>query len=124
MLETISNILQIVIALGLLNVWILRFNKETSYRGGVAKTLKEEFVVYDLPVWSCYVVGFLKVTSALFLIAGVWFPQVVLPFSILILFLMLSAVTMHVMIRDPIKKALPAVTLLLMSAGIVAIRMI
>ncbi len=123
MLETVSNILQIVIALGLLNVWILRFNKATSYRGGVAKTLKEEFLVYDLPGWSCYVIGFLKVTSALFLIAGVWIPQVVLPFSILILFLMLSAVTMHVMIRDPILKSMPALTLLLMSGAIVVIQM-
>jgi hypothetical protein len=123
MLETISNILQIVIALGLLNVWILRFNKQTSYRGGVAKTLKEEFLVYDLPVWSCYVVGFLKVTSALFLIAGLWIPQLVLPFSVLILFLMLSAVTMHVMIRDPIFKALPALSLLVMSGSILFLRM-
>lgn len=123
MLVTTSNILQIVIALGLLNVWILRFNKETAYRGGVAKTLKEEFAQYHLPVWSCYVVGFLKVTSALFLIAGVWIPELVIPFSILILFLMLSAVTMHIMIRDPILKIMPALTLLLMSGATVYIRM-
>jgi hypothetical protein len=123
MLETTSNILQIVIGLGLLNVWIIRFNKETAYRGGIAKTLKEEFVEYDLPAWSCYVVGFLKIIAALFLIAGVWIPQVVLPFGILVLFLMFSAVTMHVIIRDPIFKAMPALALLVMSGAVVFIRM-
>ena len=92
MLITTSNIFQIVIALGLLNVWILRFNKETAYRGGIAKTLKEEFVAYDLPVWSCYAVGFLKILSAILLIVGVWIPQIVLPSSILVLFLMFAAV--------------------------------
>lgn len=123
MLITASNILQIVIALGLLNVWIVRFNKETSYRGGIAKTLKEEFVEYDLPIWSCYVVGFLKIVSAILLIVGVWIPQVVLPSSILILFLMLSAFTMHLMIRDPLLKAMPALTMLIMSGAVVLIRM-
>ena len=123
MLITTSNIFQIVIALGLLNVWILRFNKETAYRGGIAKTLKEEFVAYDLPVWSCYAVGFLKILSAILLIVGVWIPQIVLPSGILVLFLMFAAVTMHLMIRDPLLKAMPALTLLLMSGAIVLIRM-
>ena len=123
MFEIFSNILQVAIALGLLNVWIVRFNKETSYRGGVAKTLKEEFAQYNLPAWSCYVVGFLKVTSALFLIAGIWIPQIVLPFAILITFLMLSAVTVHVMIHDSFFKTMPAIAMLVMSGILVSIRM-
>lgn len=123
MFETISNVLQVAIALGLLNVWIIRFNKETSFRGGVAKTLKEEFAQYNLPGWSCYVVGFLKVTSALFLIAGIWIPQIVLPFAVLISFLMLSAVTLHIMIHDSYYKAMPALGVLVMSGSVVSIRM-
>jgi uncharacterized membrane protein YphA (DoxX/SURF4 family) len=114
---------QIIIALGLLNVWIVRFNKPTPYRGGIAKTLKEEFAEYDLPAWSCYVVGFLKITSALFLIAGVKFPQLILPTAVLVLFLMLAAFTMHVIIRDPIIKAMPAFSLLVLSTIIVIIQM-
>ena len=123
MIDTLSKILQLVIGLGLLNVWILRFNKETSFRGGIAKTLKEEFMEYNLPAWSCYVIGFLKVTSALFLIAGVWIPQIVLPFAILITFLMLAAVTAHVMIHDSFFKAIPAIVLLVMSGVVVTIHM-
>ena len=40
---TIINILKIIIGLGLLNVWIIRFNKTSSYRGGDAKNMIEEF---------------------------------------------------------------------------------
>jgi hypothetical protein len=124
MLENLSIILQVIIALGLLNVWILRFNKETAYRGGVAKTLKEEFAEYDLPAWSCYFVGFLKITSALLLIAGIWIPQLVLPCAILITFLMLSAVTAHIMIRDSLFKAMPALLLLAISGAVVSLQMV
>jgi hypothetical protein len=123
MLQTVSIIFQVIIALGLLNVWILRFNKETPYRGGVAKTLKEEFAEYDLPAWSCYVVGFLKITSALLLLAGIGFPPLVLPCAILVTFLMLSAVTAHIVIRDSLFKAMPALALLVMSGGVVFIQM-
>ena len=124
MLENLSIILQVIIALGLLNVWILRFNKETAYRGGVAKTLKEEFAEYDLPAWSGYFVGFLKITSALLLIAGIWIPQLVLPCAILITFLMLSAVTAHIMIRDSLFKAMPALLLLAISGAVVSLQMV
>jgi len=123
MLQTVSIIFQVIIALGLLNVWILRFNKETPYRGGVAKTLKEEFAEYDLPAWSCYVVGFLKITSALVLLAGIGIPELILPSAIMITFLMLSAVTAHIVIRDSLFKAIPALTLLAMSGGVVFIQM-
>ena len=123
MLHTISTISQVIIALGLLNVWILRFNKETPYRGGIAKTMREEFTEYDLPAWSCYFIGFLKITASLFLLAGVQFPQLILPSAILILFLMLAAFTMHIIVRDPIKKALPAFSLLVLSTVVVIIQM-
>lgn len=32
--STVNTFLQVVIALGLLNVWILRSKKKTNYRGG------------------------------------------------------------------------------------------
>ena len=35
-------ILQVICALGLINVWILRNQKSTKYRGGDSKNLKEE----------------------------------------------------------------------------------
>lgn len=37
-----------VIATTVLNVWLLRFNKPTIYRGGQAKSMLEEFAAYGL----------------------------------------------------------------------------
>jgi uncharacterized membrane protein YphA (DoxX/SURF4 family) len=108
--------IQVIVALGLLNVWLIRSNWSTAYRGGDAKTLKEEFAVYGLPGWFCTLVGFLKVTSALALLLGIWFPQLVLPAAAMITALMIGAVSMHAKVKDPIGKTLPAAAMLLMSA--------
>lgn len=124
MMTVSSNVLQIIAAIGLLNVWIFRFNKPTSYRGGSAKNLKEEFAQYGLPVWCCYMVGAIKISSALLFIVGIWFNPVVLPASIIVTFLMGVAVIMHLIIRDPFIKALPALTLLVIVSSIVTIQMI
>lgn len=82
----ITGILQIVVALGLLNVWLLRYSKQTVYRGQGAKNLKEEFAVYGLPEWFHYLIGFLKVGSALALIVGLWNQSVALASAILVSF--------------------------------------
>lgn len=53
----ITQIAQLIVGLGLLNVWLIRFNKATAYRGGAAQSMKQEFAAYGLPEWFCYVVG-------------------------------------------------------------------
>lgn len=111
-------ILQLIVAIGLLNVWLLRSKKSTEYRGKAASNLKEEFLAYGLPVWFFYLIGALKIGAALALIAGVWMPEL-LPFaSGLVIVLMLGALSMHIKVKDPIKKSLPAALMLIMSAGI------
>ena len=118
---TISNILQVIMACGLLNVWLLRFNKNTPFRGGSSKSLKEEFASYGLPSWFSYFIGALKISSALLLIAGIWVPQLVLPVSILVSLLMIGAILMHLKIRDPLIKSLPALLMLTLGVGIILI---
>jgi hypothetical protein len=113
-MNTVGTVLQVVVALGLLNVWILRFNKTTQYRGGNAKNLKEEFAAYGLPSWFVYVVGALKIGSALALLAGVWFPALVFPAAALVVLLMLGALAMHLKVGDPVVKSLPAGLMFLM----------
>ena len=56
----IASILSIAIAVTLLNVWLLRINQATPYRGGQAQNMKEEFEVYGLPHWLLPIVGVLK----------------------------------------------------------------
>jgi uncharacterized membrane protein YphA (DoxX/SURF4 family) len=106
------KIIQIVIALSILNVWLLRYGKQTNWRGGNARTMKEEFEVYNLPMWFMGVVAFFKILLAALLILGVWLPSVTRPAAIGMAALMLGAVSMHVKVKDPLMKALPALSLL------------
>ena len=115
---SISAVLQVIISLGLLNVWLLRAGSETAYRGGDAKTLKSEFSAYGLPAWSFYVVGMLKVSAAVALALGVWLSFLTPPASALIAALMLGAAAMHVRVGDAFSKAVPAVLMFCMSATV------
>lgn len=117
-MHTIIAIFQVAAALGLLNVWLLRFNSSTAYRGGDARTMQEEFAAYGLPAGSVYVVGGLKVGVALTMVAGLWFPVVVVPAAWLLAALMLGAIVMHVKIRDPLQKSLPALLMLVLAVTI------
>jgi hypothetical protein len=119
---SLSNLLQIIVGLGLLNVWLVRRRAATAFRGGTAQTLQEEFATYGLPGFVFYLVGALKVGAALVLIAGVWMALPVRAAAGVVAVLMLGAVAMHLKVGDPLKKALPAALVLAMSAAIVALR--
>lgn len=120
-METVALVSQIVIALGLLNVWLLRAGKPTAYRGGDARNMKEEFEAYGLPAWFMSVVGFLKISLAALLLVGIWFPSVTKPAAIGIAILMLGAVSMHLKVKDPLKKALPALSLFVLSLIVILV---
>ncbi len=111
---------QLVIALSLLSVWLLRTGKATPWRGGDAKNMREEFAVYGLSPGFMKVIGVLKVTLAVCLIIGFWVPAVTRPAAIGIAALMLGAVAMHVKVKDPLQRSLPAFTLLVLSLLIAA----
>lgn len=115
---SISTILQLVVGLGLLNVWLLRAGSASSYRGGNARSLKEEFSEYGLPDVTFYLVGILKIGSGILLIAGIWFPGLVLPAAAIVVLLMLGALAMHIKVKDPAMKSLPAFLMLVMSASL------
>lgn len=119
---SLSSLLQIVVGLGLLNVWLVRRRSATSYRGGAAETLQGEFAAYGLPGFSFYLVGALKIGAAVVLIAGVWFALPVREAAGLVAVLMIGAIAMHVKVGDPLLKSLPAALMLAMSAAIVALR--
>lgn len=117
-MNIVIALLQIAAAFGLLNVWLLRFQHSTAYRGGNARSMREEFAVYGLPGWFTYVIGTLKIGSALCLIAGLWLHVLVFPAALLIAVLMLGALAMHLKIRDPLKKSVPALVMLALSIAI------
>lgn len=102
------NVIKIVIALSIINVWLFRFKKPTVWRGNNAANMKEEFNNYGLPEWSMYLVGTLKVLFSLGLLISIFYNQLESLSAFGIAFLMFGAIVMHLKIGDPIKKSLPA----------------
>tara|TARA_B100000767_G_scaffold237676_1_gene232012 strand:- start:8 stop:382 length:375 start_codon:yes stop_codon:yes gene_type:complete len=117
----ITSIVKLVIALGLINVWAFRYNKSTSYRGGDAGNMKEEFTHYGLPDWFMYVIGAFKVGLACLLLLTVFVfeNQQIEDIGLSLLSLvMLGAILMHIKVKDPLLKSLPAFLMLIMSGSI------
>lgn len=114
-MDILHIICQLVIGLGILNVWFLRSGRQTSYRGAGAGNLKEEFAAYGLPGWMFFVVGTLKIGAALALLVGIFLPELVKPAAVLMAALMAGAVVMHLKVKDPPAKSLPAGIVLALS---------
>ena len=117
-LHLLAMVLQVVVSLGLLNVWLVRSGLKTPYRGSNAASLKDEFKAYGLPFWFFCFIGILKVGAALILLLGLWLPSLVLPAALTVVFLMLGALAMHIKIGDPWLKSMPAVIMLLLSLSL------
>ncbi|MEQ8717906.1 MAG: DoxX family protein [Acidimicrobiales bacterium] len=109
-MKVIGKLAQTAAALWILNVWFNRFDKDTGYRGGDAKNMKEEFEEYGLSENTMYAVGAAKVTLAGLLLAGHAAPRLVRPASIGLAMFMAGAVGMHIKVGDPLKRYLPALS--------------
>ena len=93
-MEILRQAMQVIVALGLLNVWLARSGKSTRYRGGDAQSMREEFAAYGLPVAMMYVVGGLKLIIAVALLAGIWLHVLVVPAAAVLILLMIGAFMM------------------------------
>ena len=111
---------KVIIFVAIINVWFFRFNKKTKYRGGDASSMKAEFENYGLSESMVYIIGGLKVLSALSLVLSIWIPQLALPAALLMAVLMLGAIIMHLKIKDSFLKSLPAIIFLLLSLFIIS----
>lgn len=120
-MEYVQYALQIVAGVGILNVWLLRFRRSTPYRGGNADNMTQEFTHYGLPDGSVYLIGFLKIVSALGLLGGLIIHSLILPSALLLSALMLGALAMHLKVKDPTKKFVPAGIMLVISLLIAAL---
>ncbi|MEM8620066.1 MAG: DoxX family protein [Actinomycetota bacterium] len=110
--KVIGKVAQTVAALWIINVWFLRFNKDTGYRGGDATNMKEEFEVYGLSETQMYGVGAAKVGLAGTMLVGLAVPRLARPASIGLAGFMVGAIAMHVKAGDPPKRSLPAMSVL------------
>lgn len=107
-MEYIIIALKVAVGLSLLNVWILQFNKATQWRGGNAQNMIEEFKAYGLNKEMCYVVGFFKVSLSLLLLASIYFTSLENYAAAGLAVLLSGSIAMHLKIKDPMKKSLPA----------------
>ncbi len=112
-------VLKLIIALGLLNVWVIRFDKESSFRGANSNNMPEEFKAYGLPKTFMYTIGLFKVLFSLFLIISLFFgskfDQIVYMGLVFLSFIMAGSIIMHFRVKDPIRKSLPALAILFLS---------
>ena len=110
--------IKIITALGIFNVWMLRYNKITEYRGGNAKSLKEEFETYGLKSWFMYIIGTIKIVVSILLIISCFsryiniLDSTVFYGAAIMSLIMIGAILMHLKVNDPFKKSIPAVTML------------
>ena len=71
-MKILSKILSVVVGLTVINVWLFRSNRSTSYRGGDASSLLEEFQVYGLDDYFL-IIGIVKVSLAIMLLLSLYF---------------------------------------------------
>lgn len=112
MKKIIGSIAQTGAALWILNVWFLRYDKDTGYRGGGATNMKDEFANYGLPEQSVYAVGAAKVGLAIFMLIGLKVPKLARPASLGLAAFMVGALGMHAKVGDPLERSIPAISTL------------
>ena len=110
-MKVLSKILSVVVGLTVINVWLFRANRSTSYRGGDASSLLEEFQVYGLDDYFL-IIGIVKVSLAIMLILSLYFKKLSFFASSGIAVMMLVAVYMHINVGDELIKSMPASVML------------
>lgn len=110
-MKVLSKILSVVVGLTVINVWLFRSNRSTSYRGGDAASLLEEFQVYGLEDYFL-IIGIIKVSLAIMLLLSLYFKKLSFFASSGIGVMMLVAVYMHINVGDELIKSMPASVML------------
>jgi hypothetical protein len=105
-----SIIAQIIVALSIVYVWIFRFDN-----------IVKEFKQYGLSDLSRSIVGSSKIALSTLLVAGIWYPDLVLIPALLIAFLMLAAQYFHFKAGNPWQKHIPSLLLLMLCLFIAAV---
>ncbi len=111
-MKLLSKILSVIVGLTVINVWLFRSGKSTSYRGGDANSLMEEFIVYGLGDYFL-TIGIIKVGLAILLILSLYFQKLRLISASGIGIMMLVAIYMHFSVGDELIKSMPALVMLL-----------
>lgn len=104
MLDTITILAQIAVALSVAYVWILRMHN-----------VEKEFKQFGLSLNVRSFVGFAKTALSTLLIVGIWYPEFVLYAALGMAFFMLAAQYFQWSAGNPITQKLPSFILLVLS---------
>jgi len=102
-MTNLAVIAQLIVALSIVIVWVFRFDN-----------IVVEFKQYGLSDLTRTMVGSSKIALATLLVAGIWYPALVLIPSVSMAFLMLSAQYFHFKVNNPWQKRMPSLFLLLL----------
>ena len=91
------------VATSIVHVWIFRFDN-----------IVKEFKQYGLSDLTRSIVGSAKIALSTLLIAGIWYPALVLIPALLLAFLMMSAQYFHFKVGNPLQKHMPSLFLLML----------
>lgn len=105
-----SIIAQLIVALSIVYVWVFRFHN-----------IVKEFQQYGLSDLIRSIVGAAKIALSALLVAGIWYPDLVLIPALVIAFLMLSAQYFHFKVKNPWQKHIPSLFLMILCLFIAAV---
>lgn len=106
-MENLMNVAQLIVAVSVVYVWTFRFHN-----------VLKEFEQFGLSDLTRNLVGATKISLATLVVAGIWYPSLILIPSILMGLLMISAQYFHFKISNPFIKHVPSLILLVLSAFI------
>jgi len=106
------------VGLWIWSVWSWRLRMETSFRGGGAKNLVQEFQTYGYPMWVFQMVGVFKTTFSGMLVASIVLPNYLLTMigACGMVFLMVVAIASHFKVGDELSKNGAACAMLILSS--------
>ncbi len=105
-----ANTAQIIVALSIFYVWIFRF-----------ENIVKEFKQYGLNDLTRTMVGSLKIALSTLLVAGIWYPALILIPALIIALLMVAAQYFHFKVGNPWQKHIPSFLLLVLCLFIAAV---
>lgn len=120
-MEYLEIAIKLIVGLSVLNVWLLRANKATPWRGGTAKSLKQEFEAYGLSENVMKLVGAIKILLSLLILISIFYSPTEQIGAIGMAIMMVGAIFMHLKISDPLKRSFPALSFLILSIVILII---
>jgi|TARA_A100001011_G_C14194139_1_gene792691 uncharacterized membrane protein YphA (DoxX/SURF4 family) len=111
-LKAILKILIIIVSVTVITAWTYNINLDTTFRGGDATNMIEEFEAYGLNQTTMVVVGIFKVSCAIMLLFGLKYRKLILPAAAVMALFMIAAVYFHLSISDPIIPTAPSLLML------------